>query len=245
MVQAKAVIFDYIGTLVNAKSYSMEASTAKLYGALVAEGFKMGQEEFLDAYRKAHEKYSLVRYGELREVTNAVWISEALQSLGFEVALDDVRMVAALNVFFEDYVDSLELRSCAEKLLEKAGEFCKVGLVSNFTYAPVVHASLRRLGIDEFFDCVVVSNDCGWRKPHRKIFEEALSRLEVKPSEAVFVGDSPSEDTAGALDLGLRTVFVPSHFNSLDALRSSGLKPDFVVGDLEELWRSFSKIVGC
>ena len=48
-------------------------------------------------------------------------------------------MRMALNVFFQDYVDSLELRPYAEKLLKKASETFKLGLISNFTYAPVVY----------------------------------------------------------------------------------------------------------
>ncbi len=244
MDQTKAVVFDYIGTLVNARSYSMDASMDKLYRALMDEGFEMHREEFLEAYHKAHEKHRLVRYGELREVTNAVWVSEALRELGFNVESGDIRMKTALNVFFQDFVDSLELRSFTGEILKKTKELFKIGLISNFTYGPVVHSSLRKLGISEFFSCVVVSGDCGWRKPHRKIFEDALNRLEVTPKEAVFVGDSPSEDIAGAIEAGLVTVFVPSEFNTLSDLSKSGLKPDFVFNGLDDLIDSFSEIVG-
>ena len=63
----------------------MDASKLKLYNALVAEGFEVAEDKFLDAYDLAHEKYRKVRYGQLREVTNAVWVAEALCNLGFEV----------------------------------------------------------------------------------------------------------------------------------------------------------------
>jgi phosphoglycolate phosphatase-like HAD superfamily hydrolase len=81
----KAVIFDYIGTLVNCRNYSMDASKLKLYNALAAEGFDVGKDSFLEAYSLAHEKYRKVRYEQLREVTNAVWVAEALCNLGFTV----------------------------------------------------------------------------------------------------------------------------------------------------------------
>ena len=58
---------------------------------------------------KAHEKYCVVRYGELKEVTNAVWVSDALWALGFKVNAKDARLWAALNVFFQDFVDLLAL----------------------------------------------------------------------------------------------------------------------------------------
>ncbi len=242
MPQAKALITDYIGTLVNARRYTLEASMAKLHSALTEAGFETNLKEFLQAYTKAHEKYRLVRYGELREVTNAVWVSEALRTLGFKVGEDDARMKAALDVFFQAFIDSLELRSCAEKLLRKIAVTCKLGLVSNFTYAPVVHDSLKKLGINEFFNAVVVSEEVGWRKPHKRIFEVALERLGITAGEAIYVGDSPLEDIKGASQAGIKTIFIPSQFNSLADLSTSGVKPDLTITDLEEFHRNFSKI---
>ena len=50
MACTKAVIFDYVGTLVNCRSYTMEASREKLYAALVNEGFDVTKEKFFEAY---------------------------------------------------------------------------------------------------------------------------------------------------------------------------------------------------
>ena len=44
----------------------MEASRQKLYDALLAEGFEVGQDRFTSAYILAHEKYRKVRYEELK-----------------------------------------------------------------------------------------------------------------------------------------------------------------------------------
>jgi putative hydrolase of the HAD superfamily len=243
MALAKALIADYIGTLANASCYSMADSMAKLHSALAEAGYRTEKTEFLRAYQIAHEKYRLVRYEELREVTNAVWVSETLCSLGFDVDVEDERMKFALNVFFQDFVDSLELRPCAERLLQKATENCKVGLISNFTYAPVVYASLRKLGIDRYFSTTIVSQENGWRKPHPKIFNDALQKLQVKPSETVFIGDSPKEDIKGALQAGMKTVFVRSQFFTAEDLAASGEKPHMTAKDVEEICDAFFEYV--
>lgn len=245
MAQIKAIIMDYIGTLTNARSYTMDASLEKLYRALVKAGFPAEKEQFLVAYGKAHEKFRVIRYGEFREVTNAVWVSEALRNLGFDISFEDLRLKSALDIFFEDYINSLELRPFAENLLKKAKAKYKLGLISNFTYAPVVHTSLHRLGIDSYFDVVVVSGDCGWRKPHKHIFKNTLKRLKVKAEEAVFIGDCPLEDIKGALDAGLKAVFVNSQFYGLADLEASGQKPNFLSVDLEEICRDFERIATC
>ena len=244
MACTKAVIFDYIGTLVNCKGYTMDASKENLYSALVAEGFDISKSNFLRAYELAHEKYRIIRYEQLKEVTNAVWVAEALNNLGFKVTADDYRIKCALNVFFKAFVDTFELRDGAKKLLKQAQQQCKVGLISNFTHAPVIHKSLLLLRINTFFNAVVVSEENGWRKPNAKIFQDILNRLGVQAKEAVYVGDSPIEDIKGAKQAGLKTVFVPSQFNKLKDLVESQQKPDFVANDLESILSQLAEITG-
>ena len=231
----KAILFDYIGTLVQPRNYSMERSKAKLHSALCEVGLSTGVDEFMDAYSKAHERHRLVRYEELKEVTNAIWVSEALCNVHCNVTADDSRLKSALNIFFHDFISTFELRPHAKPLLKKASENFKVGLVSNFTYAPAIYASLRKLGINTFFSAVVVSESIGWRKPHQTIFSQAMRMLRVKPEAAVFVGDSPKEDIEGAAKVGMRTVFVCSGFNKLADLENCVVKPDMIVQELSEL----------
>jgi len=239
----KAVIFDFIGTVVNCSGYSMDASKMKLYTSLVDEGFKIEKDSFLEAYSKAHEKYREVRYQQLREVTNAIWVAEALTEVGFKVSPEDARIQAALNVFFKDFIDSLRLRASAVKLFEKAVAHSKVGLLSNFTYAPVVYCSLSQLEVSKYFNTVVVSEENGWRKPSPHIFRDALDRLHVKADEAIYIGDSPLEDIKGAKEAGLRTVFVKSQFYSLKDLAACNQTAEFSVKSLSEVYERFSQII--
>jgi HAD superfamily hydrolase (TIGR01549 family) len=239
----KAVIFDYIGTLVNCRGYSMTASENKLFCALVAEGFDLEKTRFLDAYNAAHLKYRRIRYEEFREVTNAVWVAEALCSLGYRVTAEDESIKAALNVFFQDFIDTLELRDGAKKILKQTSEQYRVGLISNFTHAPVIHKSLRKAGIHHYFNTIVISEEVGWRKPSPLIFQDALNRLGVQAHEAVFIGDSPIEDIKGAKDAGLKTVFVPSQFNSLKDLVASKQKPDQKVHNLQSITENLNLIL--
>ena len=243
MACAKAVIFDYIGTLVNCRNYTMEASHKKLHNALVAEGFDVAKDKFLEAYNLAHEKYRKIRYAQLKEVTNAVWVAEALCNLGFKVTADDPRIKAALNVFFKDFIDTLELNEGAKKLIKQAQLQCNVALISNFTYAPVIYKSLRKTKINTYFNAVVVSEEVGWRKPSNHIFQDALNRLQVEAHEAVYIGDSPIEDIKGAKQAGLKAVFVPSQFNTLKDLFDSQQKPDFIAKDIQSISENLTEII--
>jgi HAD superfamily hydrolase (TIGR01549 family) len=235
----KAVIFDFIGTLTNVRGYSLEASRMtskmKLYRAVVNAGFMVDIKSFLEAYTQAHKKYRIIRYEKLVEVTNAVWISEALNNLGYKTTPDDPQVKTAINIGFEDYLNSLELRPCAKNILKSLSRNYKLGLVSNFTYTPIIYAGLRKLDINQFFNAILVSHEVGWRKPHPKIFNEALKRLRVSADETVYVGDSPLEDIKGAKATDMKTIFVSSQFYTLRNLNESQQKPDMITKDICEL----------
>ena len=238
----KALILDYIGTLVEPCNYSLETSRLNLHTALHEAGLETDINKFMEAYKTAHEKYRKIRYEKLREVTNAIWVSEALIDAGCKTNVNDPRLKAALNVFFQDFINSFQIRPHAKKLLSKASANGKVGLISNFTYAPAIYASLRKFRINRYFNAVIISDSVGWRKPHPKIFQEALMKLQITASEAVYVGDSPTEDIKGAKAVGLKSVFVPSKFYSAADLAKCGEKPDVVVEDLWELCKNLSEI---
>ena len=57
------------------------------------------------------------------------------------------------------------------------------------------------------FDTILISDAEGISKPNRQIFERALERLNVTPAHAVFVGDHPDVDVAGARGAGMRAIW--------------------------------------
>lgn len=235
MTSIETVIFDFIGTLTKLTGYSLEASIEKLFRSLDTNGYKINRESFLEAYSEMHNKYRKIRYGQLREVTNAVWISEALNHLGFTTTPQEERIKTAVNIFFKDYLNSLKLRPSAKLTLQQLYKSYKLGLVSNFTYAAVIYAALRKLKINDFFNVVIVSEAVGWRKPYPKIFQEALERLHVEADEAFYVGDTPLEDIQGATNVGMKTVFIPSQFNSLSDMQEAAQQPDYIVENLSDI----------
>jgi FMN phosphatase YigB (HAD superfamily) len=225
------------------KEFSLEKSKLKLYECLVKAGFNITETDFLNAYNHFYEESRLKRYTELVEVTDAVWIAQALNRLGFKTEPEDLRVKTGVAVFFQDYLDSLELNQCAEQLLSRISRQYKTGLISNFTYAPVIYAALRKLKINKFFNAVLISEDVGYRKPNKKIFHEALTRLDVDARETVYVGDCPSEDIGGASAMGMNTVFVPSQFYSFQDLVESKEKPGLIVENICELQKIFPKFI--
>lgn len=58
------------------------------------------------------------------------------------------------------------------------------------------------------FDFFIDSYIVGARKPDAAIFQLALSRLELEPKDAVYIGDSYGHDALAALAVGMRAVLL-------------------------------------
>jgi HAD superfamily hydrolase (TIGR01509 family) len=83
-----------------------------------------------------------------------------------------------------------------------------LGLVSNFDHPPYLRGVLRRLAIEDLFATVVISGEVGVRKPSPEVFRRALAEMSADPRRTVFVGDSLSEDIAGAAGAGCLPILV-------------------------------------
>jgi putative hydrolase of the HAD superfamily len=79
------------------------------------------------------------------------------------------------------------------------------------------------------FDSIVISDAEGIGKPDRRIFHRALEELNVTASQAVFVGDHPEVDVAGARAAGMRAVW------RRDPTVSGIVEADGVVQELGDL----------
>lgn len=67
---------------------------------------------------------------------------------------------------------------------------------------------IKALGLEPYFDAVVLSGEAGVHKPDRRVFDLATSRLGVANEDCVFVGDNPDADIAGALGAGMEAVWI-------------------------------------
>ena len=111
----------------------------------------------------------------------------------------------------------------------------------DFGILSALQMALAELNLEPF-NVVVVSEEVGWRKPSRLIFQEALNRLQVGAHEAVYIGDSPIEDIKGAKQVGLKAIFVPSQFNTLKDLQESKQEPTHIAKNLEVISEMLSEI---
>ena len=85
-------------------------------------------------------------------------------------------------------------------------------------------------GLIGFFDEMAFSCELGAWKPNAAAFHHILERLNVAPTEAVYVGDLPEIDILGAQRAGLRAVWMAALPRQLGEIR-----PDATIQGLSEL----------
>jgi putative hydrolase of the HAD superfamily len=63
------------------------------------------------------------------------------------------------------------------------------------------------LGIEAYFDAILISELEEVRKPQPEIFHRAMNRLGVSAQHSIFVGDNPDADIVGAKNAGMRAIW--------------------------------------
>jgi len=87
---------------------------------------------------------------------------------------------------------------------------CRIGLISNTGRTPgrVLRLLLNRLGVLHYFYATVFSDEVGWLKPDRRIFQVAAEKLCVEMPRIVHIGDDPERDAWGAKQAGMRAILL-------------------------------------
>ena len=215
----KAVVFDLDNTLMDFMKMKRR-SIEEAIPAMIDAGLKITREEASkvidDIYQEKGIEYQQVFDLFLQRVNNKV--DYKILSAGI-VAYRRARE-AALIPYPHVY-------ATLNKLL-KLGIL--MGILSD---APVKEAWLRLayLNFHHIVDAVVTFEDTGERKPHKAPFLAVLKKLEVKPEEALMVGDWAERDIIGAQNIGMKTAFAKYG----DTFNTKIHNADYELNDINEL----------
>ncbi|MCA9970281.1 MAG: HAD family hydrolase [Anaerolineales bacterium] len=235
----QAVLFDFDDTLVD---WSQRADVggkiyrrhvANVYAHLAAQGVPLPEEaQFFRVYRDVISEAWDEAKKSWAGVNFAVTWMATLEQLGVDTAVLDLDAVWRAFDWqpvpgVRPYPDTL----ATLRALRQAGY--RLGLITNSMMPMWMRdVELQAYGMLSFFDARITSGDAGVMKPHPDIYQAILRQLRVPPERAVFVGDRPANDIAGANAVGMTSVLMaPPHVTyPLD-----GVQPDFTITTLTEL----------
>lgn len=198
----KAVVFDFFGTLVES-----DGAQAWVEELLQQHGYAIDQDiwdrwsfdkwdgrEHHDASQSEHH------YAQWEQsVWHGMFDEGSVPQTTATQILEALRAILDTNPF-RPYPETLQT---LEELRDRG---LALALCSNWNWQLNHHA--EGAGLAHLFDAAVSSAWAGARKPHPLPFESILSKIDVQPHEALFVGDSWRCDIEGALDVGMSAVHV-------------------------------------
>lgn len=210
----KAVLFDLDGTLLN-RDESLKVFIDKQYERLF---------DFIGHIPK--DKYT-ARFIQL-DSRGYVWKDKVYRQLVEEFRLTKVTWEELL----EDYVN--EFKFCCvpfDNLILMLEELKKrkllIGMITN-GYGRFQMDNIKALGIEDYFQVILVSEWEDIKKPDPQIFLRAVEKLSVLPNECVFIGDHPKNDVQGAKNVGMIGIWKKD-------IHWIGVQADFEVNDLMEI----------
>lgn len=134
-----------------------------------------------------------------------------LRKLGFEATLSHGWFIYHYVVDRIHYHKFYDVDIVLSSL--RAAGFC-LALVSNAV--PSTRERIRNLGLEPYFDTILLSGEVGFEKPSPEIFLEALNELNLNSNEVVHVGDNYSSDVEGAHQAGIPAVLLDRTGSYLD-----------------------------
>ncbi|ETI67095.1 HAD family hydrolase [Neobacillus vireti] len=210
----KAVLFDLDGTLLN-RDASVERFIDNQY------------ERFKNLLGHIPKELYTSKFIEL-DSRGYVWKDKVYQQLIAELNIKGITWESLLQDYLIEFknhcVSFPNLIRMLEALKSKS---ILLGIITNgrgqFQFDNIV-----ALGIEKYFEAILISEWEGMKKPNPEIFEKEIKQLNVLANESVYVGDHPENDIKAARKVGMKTIWKKEIFwNEVEA--------DFSIEDLDEI----------
>ncbi|MEL7084316.1 MAG: HAD-IA family hydrolase [Cyanobacteria bacterium J06597_1] len=209
MLHPDVIFFDAVGTL-----FRVRGSVGHIYSQIAADYGVQTKPATVDRHFytvfKSAPPAAFPDAGDLLPQLEREW--------WYSVVRQTFERVGVLHKFrdfpryFRDVFDSFETDAVWElypetlPVLDELDQQATLAMISNFDSR--LHKVLRVLGLDGVFHSVTISTAVGAAKPCSAVFDAALAREGVNPSNALHVGDHQRQDYQGAKLAGLNALWL-------------------------------------
>ena len=218
-MEIRALLFDVNGTLIDIETDEwMEETYRAIAHFLSYQGIALRRGEVRDLYfqiMKEQFAASKETYPEFDVV--AVW-REVLHRHATEYTRSlEPEKLLQMPLFLAELQRGISRKRLVafpqtQETLAQVKERHRLAVVSDAQSAYGL-PELRAAGLAGYFESIVISGDYGYRKPDPRLFQAALTALQVRPEEAIFIGNDRFRDVHGARQAGLKTILFCPHGN--------------------------------
>lgn len=112
------------------------------------------------------------------------------------------------KTFWNTFLDNMKLNKESKNFLEKLKVLNILSCVVTDLTTQIQMKKWLKLGLDKYINYLVTSEEAGIEKPHPRIFELALYKLNLKNSEVIMIGDNLKKDIEGAERIGIKSYLI-------------------------------------
>lgn len=94
----------------------------------------------------------------------------------------------------------------AKEFLESISSYDKA-LVTN-GISRIQRARIKDTGLDKYFNKIFISDEIGYRKPQKELFDYVLKDINKNKEDCIMIGDSEKSDIKGAINAGLESIYI-------------------------------------
>ncbi len=185
-------------------------------------------EAFYDIYMPNNlELWARYRRHEIHRNT---LILERFRYVTRPLGIEDPESVLKINTdFLKRTTTKTRLIPGAIELLEYLHSSYRLFILSN-GFREVQFLKLKNSGLSPYIEKMILSEDAGIQKPHKKIFDFALKNTNARRRESLMIGDSWEADIVGAHDSKIDQLWLnPAGLPARDFV------PTFTVKSLTEI----------
>ena len=203
--QTRALLLDLDNTLY-AYQPCHEQGLRACHEHLVQAGVALGYDEFLSVYEQAKRRVKAYTKGQGASHSRLLYFQGFFEAV--KGRTEPGLSLEAERVYWTSFMERMRLAAGAAELLRAAKDRgARVCIVTDLT-AAIQFEKLERLGIGEFVDYLVSSEEAGAEKPAPAMFDLALSKLNLSQKEVVLIGDDARKDGRGGAAAGIKTILV-------------------------------------
>ena len=230
MSKIRAVIFDCYSTLIDIKT-DEEKEDVFHYLALYLQyyGAKIDARRLKSALALEKERYLHSREERYAETDLEVVFKNILKQEGLDNPFLAESCCKLLRVFSRERFELFP--DCIPVLKEMKRGGYPLAVVSDAQKVFCLGEG-EMLGLNGFFNFIILSTQFGFRKPDPRLFGIASTLLNIVPSESVYIGNDPEVDVKGARQTGMRAILLDRNKKN----KNQEPKPDFYANNLWEAW---------
>jgi putative hydrolase of the HAD superfamily len=231
MPRIRAVIFDYYNTLIDIRTDEEKPEVfhfLSLY--LQYYGLNMNEQNLRSALDHEKKQYLKAKDEAYPEIDLEVVFSSILEKEGICNTLAAESCCKLFRLLsrerFQLFSDSIPVL----KEIKRSGY--PMAVVSDAQKVFCLEEG-EMLGLNQFFDHIVLSTQFGFRKPDGRLFAIACSLLDIPPAQAIYIGDDLRKDVKGAKQAGMAAILVSRNPQQNS---ETEIEADFCASNLWEAW---------